>query len=190
MHGARFPSGSFREYFARPLIQIVEKFSVGAVHRPNASPCTSQSTTAPPIHDGGTQWMSVSAAIDNRTICSAKCGTQSITQPRREDISREWWHGKKNHSRVGRCRCSSCAGPSHSITATTSSATDDLFPNIPLKNLSRALVGARRQILHDRWSNHRAIIVCMLEQCLRITSDAASTREAPLTSQNRAVHSL
>ena len=69
-------------------------------------------------------------------------------------------------------------------------ATDDLVPNIQLKNLSRALVGARQQILHDRWSNHRAIIVCMLEQCLRITDDAASTREAPLTSQNRAVHSL
>ena len=46
------------------------------------------------------------------------------------------------------------------------------------------------QILHDQWSNHRAIIVCMLEQCLRITNDAASTREAPLTTQNRTVHSL
>ena len=53
--------------------------------------------------DGRTQCMSLSAAIDKRTICSAKCGTQGLLATRREDISREWWHGKKNHSLVGRC---------------------------------------------------------------------------------------
>ena len=43
------------------------------------------------IRDGRTQGMSLSAAIDNPSNAEAIEGTlESITQTRREDISREW----------------------------------------------------------------------------------------------------